>query len=79
MNNPQSIAQFNQALATCMLADHHGLRRKIRDVADLQKALEKAPDAKASQKADRLLAEVVQKISSSHQKYQARLNGLPKP
>ena len=79
MNNPQSITQFNQALATCMLADRHGLRRKIRDVADLQKALEKAPDAKSSQKVDRLLAEIVQKISSSHQKYQARLNALPKP
>ncbi|MDH4456237.1 MAG: ATP-dependent helicase, partial [Candidatus Methylopumilus sp.] len=79
MNNPQSITQFNQALATCMLADRHGLRRKIRDVADLQKFLDKAPDAKASQKADRLMAEIVQKISSSHQKYQARLNALPKP
>jgi general secretion pathway protein E len=79
MNNPQSITQFNKALATCMLADRHGLRRKIRDVADLQKALEKAPDAKSSQKVDRLLAEIVQKISSSHQKYQARLNALPKP
>ena len=79
MNNPQSITQFNQALATCMLADRHGLRRKIRDVADLQKFLDKAPDAKASQKADRVMAEIVQKISSSHQKYQARLNALPKP
>ncbi len=80
MNTLQnSIAQLNQSLATCMLSDRHGLRRKIRDVSDLHKVLEKSPDAKASQKADRLLAEIVQKISSSHQKYQARLNALPKP
>jgi ATP-dependent helicase HrpA len=80
MNTPsQSLTQLNEALATCMLADRHPLRRKIRDVADLQKAIEKAPDAKVSQKVDRLLAEIVQKISSSHQKYQARLNALPKP
>ena len=74
-----SLAQLNQALATCMLADRHGLRRKIRDVLDLQKALQKTPDTKSKQKIDRLLAEVVQKISASHQKYQARLTALPKP
>jgi ATP-dependent helicase HrpA len=70
-----SITQLNAALATCMLADRHGLRRKIREVADLQKAA----DSKSTEKADRLLAEIVRKISSSHQKYQARLNALPKP
>ena len=70
-----SIAQLNAALATSMLADRHGLRRKIREVADLQKAA----DSKSTEKADRLLAEIVRKISSSHQKYQARLNALPKP
>jgi ATP-dependent helicase HrpA len=70
-----SITQLNAALATCMLADRHGLRRKIRDVADLQKAA----DSKSTEKSDRLLAEIVRKISSSHQKYQARLNALPKP
>lgn len=70
-----SITQLNAALATCMLADRHGLRRKIREVADLQKAA----DSKSTEKADRLLAEIVRKISSSHQKYQARLNSLPKP
>ena len=74
-----SIAQFNQALATCMLADRHGLRRKIRDVVDLQKVIQKTPDAKSKQKVDRLLAEIVQKISASHQKYQARLTALPNP
>ncbi len=70
-----SITQLNAALATCMLGDRHGLRRKIREVADLQKAA----DSKSTEKADRLLAEIVRKISSSHQKYQARLNALPKP
>ena len=70
-----SITQLNAALATCMLADRHGLRRKIREVADLQKTA----DSKSTEKADRLLAEIVRKISSSHQKYQARLNALPKP
>ena len=70
-----SINQLNAALATCMLVDRHGLRRKIREVADLQKAA----DSKSTEKADRLLAEIVRKISSSHQKYQARLNALPKP
>ena len=70
-----SITQLNAALATCMLADRHGLRRKIREVADLQKAA----DSKSTEKADRLLAEIDRKISSSHQKYQARLNALPKP
>ncbi len=70
-----SIAQLNAALTTCMLADRHGLRRKIREVADLQKTA----DSKSTEKADRLLAEIVRKISSSHQKYQARLNALPKP
>jgi ATP-dependent helicase HrpA len=70
-----SITQLNAALATCMLADRHGLRRKIREVSDLQKAA----DSKSTEKADRLLAEIVRKISSSHQKYQARLNALPKP
>ena len=70
-----SINQLNAALATCMLADRHGLRRKIREVADLQKTA----DSKSTEKADRLLAEIVRKISSSHQKYQARLNALPKP
>jgi len=70
-----SITQLNAALATCMLVDRHGLRRKIREVADLQKAA----DSKSTEKADRLLAEIVRKISSSHQKYQVRLNALPKP
>jgi len=50
-----SLAQFNEALATCMLADRHGLRRKIRDVADLQKAIQKTPDTNSKQKIDRLI------------------------
>lgn len=58
-----------------MLADRHVLRRKLRDVADLQKS----PDEKAQSKAQRLLGEIAQKIHVSQQKYQQRLSHLPKP
>ncbi|MGB7815608.1 MAG: ATP-dependent RNA helicase HrpA [Methylotenera sp.] len=58
-----------------MLADRHVLRRKLRDVADLQKS----PDEKAQLKAQRLLGEIAQKIHASQQKYQQRLSHLPKP
>ncbi|HQM86526.1 MAG TPA: ATP-dependent RNA helicase HrpA [Methylotenera sp.] len=58
-----------------MLADRHALRRKLRDVADLQKI----GDAQANGKAQRLLGEVAQKMRASQAKYAARLANLPKP
>ena len=68
-------ANFETALQRCMLADRHALRRKLRDVADLQKS----PDEKAQLKAQRILGEIAQKIHASQQKYQHRLSHLPKP
>lgn len=68
-------ANLESALQTCMLADRHALRRKLRDVADLQKS----PDEKSAIKAQRLLAEVAQKSRASQLKFAARLANLPKP
>ncbi|MDP1765347.1 MAG: ATP-dependent RNA helicase HrpA [Methylotenera sp.] len=58
-----------------MLADRHALRRKLRDVMDLQKS----KDEKSAAKAHRLLGEVAQKIRTSQARYQLRLNHLPNP
>ncbi|MES2182084.1 MAG: hypothetical protein V4493_08295, partial [Pseudomonadota bacterium] len=58
-----------------MLADRYALRRKLRDVADLQKST----DEKSAIKAQRLLAEVAQKSRASQLKFAARLANLPKP
>ncbi|HYN54305.1 MAG TPA: ATP-dependent RNA helicase HrpA, partial [Methylotenera sp.] len=58
-----------------MLADRHALRRKLRDVADLQKQT----DEKSVLKVQRLLGEVAQKVRASQVKYAARLANLPKP
>ncbi|HOY86319.1 MAG TPA: ATP-dependent RNA helicase HrpA [Methylotenera sp.] len=58
-----------------MLADRYALRRKLHDVADLQKI----GDAQANGKAQRLLGEVAQKMRASQAKYAARLANLPKP
>jgi ATP-dependent helicase HrpA len=74
MNNI-SPNHLNQQLQTCMLADRHALRRKLRDVADLQKLA----DENAKLKAPRLLGEIAQKIRTSQQKFTARLANLPKP
>ena len=68
-------ANLNAALQSCMLADRHALRRKLRDVADLQKLA----DEKSLSKAQRLINEVVQKVHTSQKKYQQRLEQLPKP
>ncbi len=68
-------ANLMSALQTCMLADRHTLRRKLRDVADLQKLA----NENAMSKAQRLLGEIAQKIYKSQQKYQQRLASLPKP
>ena len=77
--NPISAASNSAHLATalqsCMLTDRHALRRKMRDVADLQKL----KDDKSIAKAQRLLAEVAQKVRASQQKFAARLANLPKP
>lgn len=71
-NNP---ANLMSALQTCMLADRHALRRKLRDMADLQKS----SDEKAQLKAQRLLGEIAQKAHASQQKFAIRLANLPKP
>ena len=76
MNQPKAnIPNLINALASCMLADRYALRRKLRDVADLQKI----GDAQANGKAQRLLGEVAQKMRASQAKYAARLTNLPKP
>ena len=72
---PSNSADFLSTLQTCMLADRHGLRRKWRDVADLQRL----KDEKSALKAQRLLGEIAQKVHQSQQKYAARLASLPKP
>ena len=58
-----------------MQADKHALRRKLRDVADLQKLV----DENAKLKAQRLLGELAQKVRASQLKYATRLASLPKP
>ncbi len=68
-------ANLTTALQSCMLADRHALRRKLRDAADLQKL----KDEKSVAKAQRLLGEVAQKVRASQQKFAARLANLPKP
>ncbi len=70
-----SLQQLQSQLASCMLADKHALRRKLRDVADLQKLT----DENSRSKAQRLLGEIAQKVRSSQQKFSARLANLPKP
>ena len=72
---PSNSTDFLSTLQTCMLADRHALRRKWRDVADLQKL----KDEKSALKAQRLLDEIAQKVHQSQQKYAARLASLPKP
>lgn len=62
-------------LQASMLADRHALRRKLRDVVDLQKL----KDDKSLLKAQRLLGEVAQKLHVSQKKFAARLANLPKP
>ncbi len=69
------ISNIHNALATCLLTDRHALRRKLREVQTLQ-ALK---DEKSTQKAQRSLNEVTQKINASQAKYQTRLAQLPKP
>jgi ATP-dependent helicase HrpA len=80
MNLPQAnISALHNALNTCMLADRHALRRKLRDVADLQNMVQKLADENSKLKAQRLLGEIAQKVHHSQQKFSARLAGLPKP
>ena len=76
MNNQNiQISNIHNALASCLLTDRHGLRRKLREVQTLQ-ALK---DEKSTQKVQRLLDEIAQKINASQAKYQTRLVQLPKP
>ena len=72
---PFNNSDFRNALSTCMLADRHTLRRKARDMEDLLKL----KDEKSTVKAQRLLAEIAQKIGTSQAKFAARLTSLPKP
>ena len=75
MNTPsQSHTQLNEAIATCMLADRHPLRRKIRELQDLQKG-----GQNSTAKLDKVLADIVGRIAKSHEKFQSRLKALPKP
>ncbi len=75
MSTPsQSLTQLNEALATCMLADRHPLRRKIRELADLQKSAQNN-----AVKIDKMLADIVGRIAKSHEKFQGRLKALPNP
>jgi ATP-dependent helicase HrpA len=84
-NTHVNLPHLIHSLASCMLADRHGLRRKIKEAADLQKSVgeqsvnEKLADEKSQSKKQRLLAEITQKIRVSQQKYQQRLAQLPKP
>lgn len=66
---------LNDALNSCMLVDRHALRRKLRDVIDLQKL----SNEHVKIKIQRLSGEIVQKIKASQAKYTARLANLPKP
>lgn len=76
MNSLKSIVStVSNELALCMLADRHAIRRKLRDVQDLQKQ----NNEQLNQKAQRLLGEIAQKIRTSQAKFSARLAGLPKP
>ncbi|MGZ8258569.1 MAG: DEAD/DEAH box helicase, partial [Methylotenera sp.] len=70
-----SPANLETALQSCMLADRHALRRKLRDAADLQKS----SDEKSALKAQRLLGEIAQKLRVSQARFQTRLLNLPKP
>jgi ATP-dependent helicase HrpA len=70
-----SSANLATALQSCMLADRHALRRKLRDAADLQKL----KDEKSIIRSQRLLGEVAQRVRASQQKFAARLANLPKP
>lgn len=74
-SNSANSANIVTVLQSCMLADRHVLRRKLRDAADLQKL----KDEKSVAKAQRLLGEAAQKIRTSQQKFAARLANLPKP
>jgi ATP-dependent helicase HrpA len=58
-----------------MLAEQHSLRQKMRDWLSLSKM----PDAQSVSKAQRLQADITQKLSRSQAQYLARKNGLPKP
>jgi ATP-dependent helicase HrpA len=71
----QNFKSLETALQSCMLSDRHALRRKLRDVADLQKMA----NENSMSKAQRFLGEITQKIHKSQQKYQQRLANLPKP
>ncbi|WP_460534039.1 ATP-dependent RNA helicase HrpA [Chitinimonas naiadis] len=63
-------AQFDLALETCLLRDHHPLRQKWRTLRER---------LKQQQPADKASSELAQAITQSQGRYQARLAKLPKP
>ena len=78
LNLKPSVLNFSSleaSLQTCMLADRFVLRRKLREASELKKLT----DEKSAIKAQRLLAEITQKLRVSTARYEARLSNLPKP
>ncbi len=68
-------SNFKLQLLTCMLGDRQLVRRKMRELAELQTLR----DEKSVSKKQRLINEITQKILGSQTKYQSRLTNLPKP
>ncbi|QDQ25523.1 ATP-dependent RNA helicase HrpA [Chitinimonas arctica] len=63
-------AQFDLALSSCLLRDHHTLRQKLRSLRERHKQ---------GQPTERADAELAQAVAASQAKYAARLAKLPKP
>ena len=72
---PNFHASIKQQLLICMLVDRPFVRRKLRELTEIQTL----QDEKSVLKAQRLLNEISQKIRNSQAKYQLRLVGLPQP
>ena len=64
------IANLEQQLPTCMLADRFPLQRRLKQAKDL---------IKQNKSVEKSLADIVRKVQSSSQKYALRLDKLPKP
>ena len=73
MNAPApvpNLSELESRLAVCMLADRHGLRRKLREIREARKL---------NKPVDHLLNEVAAKFEASSRKFQARRAALPRP
>jgi len=64
------IANLEQQLPTCMLADRFLLQRQLRQAKDL---------IKQNKPVEKALADILRRVQSSSQKYALRLAKLPKP